>query len=167
MVGHKKNGTPIFRHAYAHTQKELTEKLHQNIERYQDVELTEDSRMTLGEWLDRWLTEYKAGTVRPGTLEGYRRYIEYYIKPQLGDKQISLLSQPVSYTHLRQENVRADHAALAGVVAVFAVILAIQSRPGSVGGRSDSGLSFTAFGLGDCEVEYCHRLSAPFLCSLG
>lgn len=93
VVGHKKNGTPIFQHAYAHTQKELTEKLHQNIERYQDVELTEDSRMTLGEWLDRWLTEYKAGTVRPGTLEGYHRYIEYYIKPQLGDKQISLLSQ--------------------------------------------------------------------------
>ena len=21
--------------------------------------------------------------------------------------------------------------------------------------------------LGDCEVEYCHRLSAPFLCWLG
>ena len=35
VVGHKKNGTPIFQHAYAHTQKELTEKLHQNIERYQ------------------------------------------------------------------------------------------------------------------------------------
>ena len=34
VVGHKKNGTPIFQHAYAHTQKELTEKLHQNIERY-------------------------------------------------------------------------------------------------------------------------------------
>ena len=93
VVGHKKNGTPIFQHAYAHTQKELTEKLHQNIERYQDVELTEDSRMTLGEWLDCWLTEYKAGTVRPGTLKSYRCYIEYYIKPQLGDKQISLISQ--------------------------------------------------------------------------
>ena len=93
VVGHKKNGTPIFQHAYARTQKELTEKLHQNIERYQDVELTEDSRMTLGEWLDRGLTEYKAGTVRPGTLKSYRCYIEYYIKPQLGDKQISLISQ--------------------------------------------------------------------------
>ena len=93
VVGHKVNGDPIFRHVYAKTQKALTEKLHQSIECYQDVELTEDSRMTLGEWLDRWLTEYKAGTVRPGTLEGYRRYIEYYIKPQLGDKQISLLSQ--------------------------------------------------------------------------
>lgn len=64
-----------------------------DVSTYRDVELTEDSRMTLGQWLDRWLTEYKAGTVRPGTLEGYRRYIEYYIKPQLGDKQISLLSQ--------------------------------------------------------------------------
>ena len=78
---------------YAKTQKALLDKLHQNIECYRDVELTEDSRMTLGQWLDRWLTEYKAGTVRPGTLEGYRRYIEYYIKPQLGDKQISLISQ--------------------------------------------------------------------------
>ena len=112
VVGHKKNGTPIFQHAYAHTQKELTEKLHQNIERYQDVELTEDSRMTLGEWLDRWLTEYKAGTVRPGTLKSYRCYIEYYIKPQLGDKQISLISQQDiqrMYRHLKTEGRIHEH----------------------------------------------------------
>jgi len=93
VIGHKENGEPLFCHVYAKTQKALLDKLHQNIECYRDVELTEDSRMTLGQWLDRWLAEYKAGTVRPGTLEGYRRYIEYYIKPQLGDKQISLLSQ--------------------------------------------------------------------------
>ena len=93
VIGHRENGEPLFRHVYAKTQKALLDKLHQNIECYRDVELTEDSRMTLSEWLDRWLAEYKAGTVRPGTLEGYRRYIEYYIKPQLGDKQISLISQ--------------------------------------------------------------------------
>ena len=93
VIGHKENGEPLFRHIYAKTQKALLDKLHQNIECYRDVELTEDSRMTLGEWLDRWLAEYKEGTIRPGTLANYRRYIEYYIKPQLGDKQISLLSQ--------------------------------------------------------------------------
>ncbi len=93
VIGHKENGEPLFRHVYAKTQKALLDKLHQNIECYRDVELTEDSRMTLSEWLDRWLTEYKAGTVRPGTLKSYRCYIEYYIKPQLGDKQISLISQ--------------------------------------------------------------------------
>ena len=93
VIGHRENGEPLFRHVYAKTQKALLDKLHQNIECYRDVELTEDSRMTLGEWLDRWLTEYKEGTVRPGTLKSYRCYIEYYIKPQLGDKQISLISQ--------------------------------------------------------------------------
>ena len=92
VVGHKANGDPIFRHVYAKTQKALTEKLHQSIECYQDVELTEDSRMTLGEWLDRWLAEYKDGTIRPGTLENYRNYIENYIKPQLGGKQVSLIT---------------------------------------------------------------------------
>ena len=92
VVGHKANGDPIFRHVYAKTQKALTEKLHQSIECYQDVELTEDSRMTLSEWLDRWLTEYKDGTIRPGTLENYRNYIENYIKPQLGGKQVSLIT---------------------------------------------------------------------------
>ena len=108
VVGHKKNGAPIFQHAYAHTQKELTEKLHQNIERYQDVELTEDSRMTLGEWLDRWLTDYKENTVRPGTLAGYRSCIENYIKPQLGGKQVSLVtSQDVQKLYRRlKENGR-------------------------------------------------------------
>lgn len=69
VIGHRENGEPLFRHVYAKTQKALLDKLHQNIECYRDVELTEDSRMTLGQWLDRWLTEYKAGTVRPGTLE--------------------------------------------------------------------------------------------------
>ena len=93
VIGHKENGEPLFRHVYAKTQKALLDKLHQNIESYRDVELTEDSRMTLGEWIDRWLTEYKASTVRPGTLENYRRYIDLYIKPQLGGKQVSLVSQ--------------------------------------------------------------------------
>ena len=93
VIEHWENGEPLFRHVYAKTQKALLDKLHQNIECYRDVELTEDSRMTLGQWLDRWLTEYKASTVRPGTLKSYRCYIEYYIKPQLGDKQISLISQ--------------------------------------------------------------------------
>ena len=115
VVGHKKNGTPIFQHAYAHTQKELTEKLHQNIERYQDVELTEDSRMTLGEWLDRWLMDYKENTVRPGTLAGYRSCIENYIKPQLGGKQVSLVtSQDVQklYRKLKENGRVREHPRL-------------------------------------------------------
>ena len=42
VIGHKENGEPLFRHVYAKTQKALLDKLHQNIECYRDVELTED-----------------------------------------------------------------------------------------------------------------------------
>ena len=43
---------------------EVDRKRHRRIEQYQDVELTEDIRMTPGEWLDRWLEAYVVGTVR-------------------------------------------------------------------------------------------------------
>ena len=55
VVGHKANGDPIFRYVYGRTQKELLSKLHQSIETYQDVELTEDSRTASG-WTDGWTT---------------------------------------------------------------------------------------------------------------
>ena len=76
VVGHKENGQPIFRYVYARTQKELLDKLHYKIDGYRDTELTEDSNMTLSEWLDKWLTEYMKGTIRDSTLKGYEKYVE-------------------------------------------------------------------------------------------
>ena len=87
-MGHKDNGDSIFRYIYAPTQKELTRKLRQEISVYQGVDLTEDSRLPLGQWLDYWLDHIMAGAIRPSTLSGYRRYIDCYIKPCLGAKQI-------------------------------------------------------------------------------
>ena len=84
----------------------MLSKLHQNIETYQDVELTEDSRITLGEWLDRWLDEYKSGTIRSSTMYGYRQYARLYIKPILGDKAISRITSTDiqrMYTRLKRE----------------------------------------------------------------
>lgn len=115
VIGHRKNGEPLFRHVYAKTQKALLDKLHQSIECYRDVELAEDSHMTLGDWLDRWLAEYKAGTVRPSTLTHYRCYIENYIKPQLGSKQVPLISQQDiqrMYRRLKTEGRIRDHPEL-------------------------------------------------------
>ena len=88
VVGHKENGDSIFHYMSAKTQKALMEKLHRSIDEYDGAELTEQSRMTLCEWLDIWLEECAAPAVRPKTLTGYRRYVENNIKPYLGDKQI-------------------------------------------------------------------------------
>ena len=92
VVGHKSNGDSIFRYLSAGSQKELLAKLHRNIEEYRDVDLREESKMPLGEWLDRWLEEYAAPSVRPSTLEGYRGYIERNIKPYMGNKPVSKIT---------------------------------------------------------------------------
>ena len=89
VVGHKDNGDSIFHYVSAKTQKALLEKLHKSIDEYDGAELTEDSRMTLGEWLDIWLRECAEPSVRPSTYKGYRGYAERNIKPFLGSKQIS------------------------------------------------------------------------------
>ena len=81
VVGHKENGDSIFHYVSA--------KMHRCIVEYDGAELTEDSRMTLGEWLDIWLMECAEPSVRPSTYKGYRGYAERNIKPSLGSKQIS------------------------------------------------------------------------------
>ena len=88
VVGHKENGLPIYQTVLASTQKELTSKLNSYRESFKGVNLTEDSRMSLGAWLDKWLDEHMAFTLRPSTLKGYRLIVNDYIKPHLGGKQI-------------------------------------------------------------------------------
>ena len=73
VVGHKENGDSIFRYVYADNQKELTAKLRQNIDAYQGIDLTEQSKMTLGEWLVHMAgangghsPAWHAGTLSPG-----------------------------------------------------------------------------------------------------
>lgn len=92
VVGHKDNGDSIFRYISAPTQKELSAKLRQLTETYKGVALTEESNMSLSVWLDKWLDEYMAATLRPSTLNGYRRSLELHVKPHLGNKPLSKIT---------------------------------------------------------------------------
>ena len=92
IIGHKNDGLPMYKSAFAKTQKSALKELHQLIELYRDVDLTEDCRMTLGEWLDKWLDEYMIFTVRETTLESYRSLTENQVKRFMGDRQLSTLT---------------------------------------------------------------------------
>lgn len=92
IIGHKNDGTPMYKSAFSKTQKSALKELHHLIELYRDVDLTEDSRMTLGEWLDKWLDEYMIFTVRESTLDSYRAMVKNQVKPFIGSKQISSLT---------------------------------------------------------------------------
>ena len=112
VVGHKEDGDPIFQYVLAPTQKALLAKLHQNIETFRDVELCEDSRMTLAQWLDRWLDEFAAPRLRESTMSSYRTYAEQYIKPRLGSKKMNSIT-PADiqrmYTKLKKDGRVREH----------------------------------------------------------
>ena len=91
VVGRKENGDLIFRYTYADTQKELTAKLRQDITAYQGVDLTEECRMPLSEWLDRWL-EQITSVLQSSTPEHYRSDMEHHVKPYLGQKKLTQIT---------------------------------------------------------------------------
>lgn len=93
VIGHKDDGAPIFKSVFAKTQKELMPKLHTAINEYRGVELSENSGMTLNEWIDRWLEEYALPTLRPSTISSYEHDIKNHIRPALGDKQIRFITR--------------------------------------------------------------------------
>ena len=83
IIGHKNDGSPMYKSAFAKTQKSALKQLHQLIDLYRDVDLTEECRMTLGEWLDKWLDEYMIFTIRESTLDSYRAMVKIRSSPSL------------------------------------------------------------------------------------
>ena len=92
VVGHRTDGLPIYRSVFAKTQRELMPRLNQLKEYYAGMELNEHSKITLAEWLNRWLNEFKAPMIRATTVDRYRRYIENHINPQLGNKMLTSIT---------------------------------------------------------------------------
>ena len=91
VVGTKKNGQTLYKGFTNKSQKEVLSQMNLFKEKLKGATLCEDYRMTLGEWLDKWLNEHMAFSIRESTKQGYSRYIEY-IKPHLGHKQVSAIT---------------------------------------------------------------------------
>ena len=92
IIGHKNDGSPMYKSAFAKTQRSALKELHQLLDLYRDVDLTEECRMTLGEWMDKWMDEYMIFTIKENTIKGYRSQIDHQIKPFIGHKQLASLT---------------------------------------------------------------------------
>ena len=91
VVGRKNDGSAIYRSVFAEKQSELMPKLNELKAQYAGIRLTEDSSITLGEWMARWMEEYKKPILRPSTYSGYGKDIENHILPYLGAKKLTQL----------------------------------------------------------------------------
>ena len=92
VAGHRRDGRPIFKSVFARSQKELIPRLNALKETYAGIELTEESGTTVGAWLYRWLEEYKAPMIRSSTVKNYKRCIDSYLIPRVGQKLLTSLS---------------------------------------------------------------------------
>ena len=112
IIGHKSNGMPIYKSVFGKTQKATLAELHKLIDQYQGVDLSEECRMTLGEWLDKWLDEYMIFTIRENTLARYRNMVDNQIKPYIGNKRLTSLTTvdiQKLYTKLKNEGRIREH----------------------------------------------------------
>lgn len=76
-------GKQIQKSIYGDTQKEVLKKLQQVQTDLENGVYVEPSKMTVGAWVDTWLSEYLAN-VKQSTQAGYGGNIRKHIKPNLG-----------------------------------------------------------------------------------
>lgn len=83
LGAYNRSGNPKYKYLYADTFKAVKAKLKEETKKHDmGINLT-GSSITLGDWLDKWLTEYKRNQVQPTTYEGYEYNIRH-IKNALG-----------------------------------------------------------------------------------
>lgn len=90
------------RRIHAKTQKEVRQKLAQAIAAVDTGTYFEPVKMTLGKWLDIWLSEYLLSQ-KYGTIKHYKSQVNNHIKPALGAVRLSALTGPdiqTFYNHL-------------------------------------------------------------------
>lgn len=75
-------------------QKEVAAKVKAFVKSLEDGLLPEADRITVWEWLERWLTDYIKPNVRVKTFEKYESCLKSYIKPTLGDVSLAKLKAP-------------------------------------------------------------------------
>jgi integrase len=75
---------PKRRTIYADTRKEAGEKLAKALSDRADGIVVDDKNLTMGEYLDRWLSDAVRGTVRESTFSRDKYLATNHIKPSIG-----------------------------------------------------------------------------------
>ena len=83
-VGYDDNGKRIRKAFYGKTRKEVQEKLTAAINDVNNDNYIEPSKMTVSQWLDIWLKDYKKNSIKQSSYMRYHTSIESNVKPYIG-----------------------------------------------------------------------------------
>lgn len=91
-------GKPIRRSIYGETQKEVRQKMTAVLRELDKGTYQTPSKITVGQWMDEWLTTFCANKVKPLTYQSYAGLIKNHIRPSLGAVEL----QAVKGTHVQR-----------------------------------------------------------------
>lgn len=77
---------------YGKTQEEVRKKLNKILNDIDNNIYVEDSKITVGEWLNTWLYDYKKNTVKQKTFEGYETLVRVHLIPAFSKIQLKKLT---------------------------------------------------------------------------
>lgn len=86
-------GEYIRRSIYGKTQREVREKLRAATAAIDEGTYFEPAKMTVGEWLDEWLSTYTSD-IKPLTLASYTAHVNNNLKPYIGAVKLASLDAP-------------------------------------------------------------------------
>jgi integrase len=90
-LGRGDDGRRARKHLYGSTQAEALSKLRDAQHLAKNAIVTDD-KITVGQFLDRWLSETLPGTIAESTLDDYGDTCRLHLVPALGKKQLSKLT---------------------------------------------------------------------------
>jgi integrase len=90
-VGRNEDGTLKRRSFYGKTRRKVSDKVTTARSEILAGTYIEPSKLTVGQWLDAWLKEYVAPSVRPPTYRQYESMARVHIKPALGRVRLQQL----------------------------------------------------------------------------
>lgn len=98
-------GKPKRAYFYGKTRAEAADQLTKALSDLSRGSFVAPQKVTLSQWLDIWLQEYKQSAVRPRTYDSYEFLIHTYINPTLGHVPLKDL-RPEQLQHLYNEKLK-------------------------------------------------------------
>ena len=92
VAGHDANGKAIRKNVLGKSQAEVREKLQRAIIETRGLDVARSDEFTVETWAKTWFEIYAKPNIRPSTADYYKRFIDSYIVPQLGDIKLSKLT---------------------------------------------------------------------------
>lgn len=87
-VGRTPEGKQKRKAFYGKTRKEVQEKLTAALNDINNHVYIEPSKMTIEQWIEIWLNDYKKNSLKPTTYINYQRFYKNYISPIIGKYQL-------------------------------------------------------------------------------